>query len=41
MFSMRWRTRLAVSGLLVQIGSITFNTSAVSTACTGRVPITG
>ncbi len=33
--------RLAVSGLLVQIGSITFMISPTSTDCTDRSPITG
>ena len=39
--SMRWRTREAVSGFSFQIGSSTFRTRAVSTACTGSAPITG
>ena len=39
--SMRPRTREAVSGFLVQIGSSTLSTSAVSTADTGSLPTTG
>ena len=39
--SMRPRTRLAVSVLVVQIGSITRMTNDVSISCTGRAPMTG
>jgi hypothetical protein len=39
--SMRPRTRLAVSGIVDQIGSSTFISSAVSIAWTGRAPIVG
>jgi hypothetical protein len=38
---MRPRTREAVSGFLVQIGSSTLSTSPVSTADTGSLPTTG
>jgi hypothetical protein len=38
---MRPRTRLAVSGVRVQIGSSTRSTSAVSIAATGRAPMSG
>ena len=38
---MRPRTRPAVSGFIVQIGSRTLSTSAVSMACTERPPMTG
>jgi len=38
---MRPRTRLAVSGLVVQIGSTAFMTSPTSTACTGKSPNVG
>ena len=38
---MRPRTRPAVSGFAVQIGSRTFKTSTVSIACTETFPMTG
>ena len=39
--SIRPRKRLAVSFLVVQIGSSTRMRSAVSTSCTDKLPITG
>jgi hypothetical protein len=41
MDSIRPRTRPAVSGFVLQIGSITFTTRPVSISCTGKAPITG
>ena len=38
---MRPRSRLAVSGFVDQIGSITFITSVVSITCNGRSPMIG
>jgi hypothetical protein len=39
MFSMRPRSRLAVSGLFAQIGSRILSASPESTAWTGRTPV--